>query len=1074
MIPFTEALIAQLTETLTGTLIGAGGRRLRRALVDPERRLGLERCCEAGIVALIRAAGSDDEAELAHLSDVIRQFFTSEDIADDLGRAMAPLLRGQTLDMGEIRELFKDAGYDAETLPGFDFEGAFTAFAGGFAAAAVEQPALRDQIRTHALLSQLELQQEMLESLHQLATFLARTRPRTAAVSAGHITAENVAGTQIVFATPAFEPSKRSGWEAHYLRTLIGQCDPLDLSPIDKTHPQGSRPGDGSVRLSDVFIGLLLEGVVRWLSMSVADALHHRGQVGRTDEGEKLIPITALEATAALPGLAVLGRPGGGKSTLVNHLATQLARRRLGLEAGDDQLPGWPTETRPLPVRVILRRFASWLPEGAVASAGLVWDYLSHQLENDGCRGAFEGLHETLTREGGIVFFDGLDEVHEDDAKRHRSLIRDSIAAFSRPLETCRVVVTCREYAYRRDDAWRLPAADFPTVTLAPFGPEQMRAFTATWYRVIGPAKGWSAERCEREAEQLASAVTGWPHLSELAESPLLLTLMAQIHGRDGYLPRDRADLYERTVKLLLAHWENRLVRDLRAGSTVEADRVLRLGVRVDVLRAALEKVAFEAHERQERETKGRERAADVPAGDLLLALEEHLGGLEQARQVITYLQQRAGLLQAVDGKTYRFPHRTFQEYLAARHLLQQPEYDEMLRDRVRRDLAWWREVFLLAAGASRETPRLISDLVDRLIPRPPGEADVEPEQAERARLAAQALEETRFDERVEKERATEAGRFTATYEKIQGWLLAALRSDTSLEPGFRAECGWSLARLGDPRRELTTIDSMEFCRVPAGPFWMGSDEHRKAEKPLHLNETLDTGYWIARYPVTVAQFRQYVEKSDHQPEDRSSLHGADNAPVASVSWHEARRFCDWLSGHWVDSGILPAGWQVRLPSEAEWEKAARGGLEIPNDPEIQQGSWAPASSSAPSIGVPNPDPKREYPWQGGFDKNRCNSWESGIHRASAVGCFENWQSPYGCEEMSGNVIEWMRSRWKPYPYDPSDGREQAEGATQFVMRGGGFGGDDEDVHCAARDGIEPADRLDYVGFRIVLSPPDL
>ncbi len=134
---FTEALIAHLTETLAGILLGAGGRRLRRVLADPERQQALERCCEAGIVALIRSAAGDDKDELVHLSDVVSAFFTSEDIADDLGRAVAPLLKGDQLDTEEMRELFEVAGYDAETLPGFDFEAAFTAFAGGFAAAAI-------------------------------------------------------------------------------------------------------------------------------------------------------------------------------------------------------------------------------------------------------------------------------------------------------------------------------------------------------------------------------------------------------------------------------------------------------------------------------------------------------------------------------------------------------------------------------------------------------------------------------------------------------------------------------------------------------------------------------------------------------------------------------------------------------------------------------------------------------------------------------------------------------------------------------------------------------------------------
>ncbi len=87
MIPFTDQLPAQLTKTLAGSLVGATGRRLRRVLADSERQSAPERCCEAGIVGLLRTASSDGEAELAHLSDVIRAFFTADEIADDLGRA---------------------------------------------------------------------------------------------------------------------------------------------------------------------------------------------------------------------------------------------------------------------------------------------------------------------------------------------------------------------------------------------------------------------------------------------------------------------------------------------------------------------------------------------------------------------------------------------------------------------------------------------------------------------------------------------------------------------------------------------------------------------------------------------------------------------------------------------------------------------------------------------------------------------------------------------------------------------------------------------------------------------------
>ncbi|GIK58134.1 MAG: hypothetical protein HND44_10695 [Chloroflexi bacterium] len=79
------------------------------------------------------------------------------------------------------------------------------------------------------------------------------------------------------------------------------------------------------------------------------------------------------------------------------------------------------------------------------------------------------------------------------------------------------MVVTCREYAYKRGDAWRLPEADFPVVDLALFAPEQIEQFTLTWYQLTGPYKGWDAARCQREAQRLYAASQQWRHLRELA-----------------------------------------------------------------------------------------------------------------------------------------------------------------------------------------------------------------------------------------------------------------------------------------------------------------------------------------------------------------------------------------------------------------------------------------------------------------------------------------------------------------------------------------------------------------------------
>lgn len=154
-----------------------------------------------------------------------------------------------------------------------------------------------------------------------------------------------------------------------------------------------------------------------------------------------------------------------------------------------------------------------------------------------------------------------------------------------------------------------------------------------------------------------------------------------------------------------------------------------------------------------------------------------------------------------------------------------------------------------------------------------------------------------------------------------------------------------------------------------------------------------------------------------------------------------------------VWEGLLEGRLVASLPSEVEWEKAARG-----------------------------PDGKRRWPWPGDEpDPNRANYHDSGIDATSAVGCFPGGRSPFGAEEMSGNVWEWTRSLWgekwnKPsfdYSYDPHDGREDEEtpDAILRVLRGGAFNLNEDNVRCAFRDLYDPDDRSYRIGFRVFLRP---
>lgn len=171
------------------------------------------------------------------------------------------------------------------------------------------------------------------------------------------------------------------------------------------------------------------------------------------------------------------------------------------------------------------------------------------------------------------------------------------------------------------------------------------------------------------------------------------------------------------------------------------------------------------------------------------------------------------------------------------------------------------------------------------------------------------------------------------------------------------------------------------------------------------------------KYPVTQAQYAEFVDKTGHTPptaehwpdyswRDGRVPRGKENHPVVLVSFADAVAFCEWLSGR--------LGFEVRLPTEGEWEYATKG----------------------PQSGA---ERERAYPWGDGFDPEKCNTWESGIHVTSPVGIFPHGRRPDGPEEMAGNVWEWTSSLYKPYPYKPDDGREDPAAEGSRVLRGGSW-----------------------------------
>jgi formylglycine-generating enzyme required for sulfatase activity len=235
----------------------------------------------------------------------------------------------------------------------------------------------------------------------------------------------------------------------------------------------------------------------------------------------------------------------------------------------------------------------------------------------------------------------------------------------------------------------------------------------------------------------------------------------------------------------------------------------------------------------------------------------------------------------------------------------------------------------------------------------------------------------------------------------------------------------------------------MEFVRIPAGAFLMGSaaadEDVYDDEKPQHMVSLKE--YWLGKTPVTNAQYQVFVKANGLKPPQHWKKGNfpivEKDHPVVEVSWLEASAFCEWVSAE--------SGQEIRLPSEAEWEKAARG------------------------------TDGRKYPWgQQKPDVDLCN-YGNQAGKTTRVGRYSPaGDSPYGCVDMAGNAWEWTSTVFKEYPYSAGDGREDPDSEDSRVLRGGSWGNFDDLLRCAARYyyvGVPDLTR-NPVGFRCARSAP--
>lgn len=302
---------------------------------------------------------------------------------------------------------------------------------------------------------------------------------------------------------------------------------------------------------------------------------------------------------------------------------------------------------------------------------------------------------------------------------------------------------------------------------------------------------------------------------------------------------------------------------------------------------------------------------------------------------------------------------------------------------------AWWREVVLLEAGhlstqSKEKTTRLIRAIADAKEEPAPYHNLVLAAECVRDASANRIVGDLESELRSRLQRELEAPVARGVLGAMQTIFTRGISPETATRR--RIAAAEALGKIGGSQFWAMPYGEPEWVHVAAGEFTMG--------EPHEAHRVALPEFAISRVPITNAQYQLFVQASGHEPPrgwtGQRPPRGKESHPVVGVSWHDALAYCEWLG--------KVTGKPITLPSEAEWEKAARGA-----------------------------ENARAHPWGDDFDRTRCNTEELGFGDTTPVGIFLNGKSPYGCLDMAGNVWEWTRSLWGrknhppefEYPYQP-------------------------------------------------------
>jgi len=822
---------------------------------------------------------------------------------------------------------------------------------------------------------------------------------------------------------PAFQPSPdREALRRAFLDHLKHTYHALDFKGIPQLKAFAQE-----LALEDVYVPLVARP-----EMPKGDTWERRlagrdfGKAALPDEmhalrEESTPPIPVEAAMREHARVVVLGDPGSGKSTLLKHLALELAAEKGA----------------PLPILIPLNAYARALQNGENINlqAFFAKFFAGYTKTLAGLQPLFD---EAIQNGQAVILLDGLDEVQANRAhlvQKVEAFAADAVAKGNK------LVVTSRIVGYK--DA-PLTSKHWSLYTLLDFDPAAITRFAQRWCLAfeIGTLGNTNEARvaAAQEQQELLEAIESKESLQRLASNPLLLTILALIKRQNVKLPNSRVKLYDIYLETLIEAWNK--ARSLDKGQ---------VGPDTPYIQILEPLAALALWLREKNPTAG-----VVSEYELLAELARYYHTEEgrtrgeakdRARTFLKSVQRYSNLLVERGHRQYGFLHLTFEEMLAAYGLYQRGQLGlDASLEVIRTHLTdpGWRETILLAVGVwglANNQRKVAGKVVQEILVMPcPSE-----HAGQNLLLAGACLEDV-----------GEEGIDLATAKQVQDALLEAAHN-RGLPPAVQRDAGFILGRTGWQPHDLDT-----FIPIPAGPFLYGDNKEKK---------NIEHPFEIAKYPVTNLQYRRFIEAggysaqefwsaegwawrtgeydskapkeyqnwlSNRPPEKRTEPYYWHDrkwnnplAPVVGVSWFEAEAYGNWLSQE--------LGKPMRLPTEQEWERAARG------------------------------VDGREYPWGNKFNRNKVNCaafWKQDddasfsfddFMSTTVVGQFPDGDSPDRVSDSSGNVWEWTNS-WLE--------KEQ----TNRVLRGGAWLFIRRLVRCACRYRFVPDLFNSYIGFR-VLSP---